>query len=186
MTRGIAKTGIVVTGLPASGKTTVGRHLAEGLGLPLLDKDAFLEELYADHTVRTWDDRKKLSRQSDGVFRAAADASGSAVLVSHWRPPGQAGGSGTDTGWLAGAYTSLIEVCCQCPATVALARFHARVRHPGHLDQQRDPGEMARWFVALEDWYPLGLGTLVTVDAAGAVDHDGLLAKVRDLLADRD
>ena len=37
---------VVVSGLPASGKTTVGRVLSEGLSLPLIDKDAILEALF--------------------------------------------------------------------------------------------------------------------------------------------
>ncbi|SED18936.1 shikimate kinase [Streptomyces sp. TLI_105] len=37
---------VIVSGLPASGKTTLGRRLATGLGLPLVDKDAILEFLY--------------------------------------------------------------------------------------------------------------------------------------------
>ncbi|WP_370645738.1 AAA family ATPase [Ruegeria sp. Ofav3-42] len=56
------KLGIVVTGLPASGKTTVAREIAKRLGLVFLDKDDFLEELYERHGVPSWEHRKKLSR----------------------------------------------------------------------------------------------------------------------------
>jgi hypothetical protein len=37
---------VVVSGLPGSGKTTLGRRLARALGLPLIDKDDILERLF--------------------------------------------------------------------------------------------------------------------------------------------
>ncbi|WP_245771051.1 AAA family ATPase [Actinacidiphila guanduensis] len=37
---------VVVSGLPASGKSTLARGLAGRLGLPLIEKDAILESLY--------------------------------------------------------------------------------------------------------------------------------------------
>jgi hypothetical protein len=40
------RTFVVVSGLPASGKTTLARRLADGLGLPLLDKDDILDRLF--------------------------------------------------------------------------------------------------------------------------------------------
>ena len=38
---------IIVTGLPASGKSTIGRAVAAALNLPLLDKHEILEGLFA-------------------------------------------------------------------------------------------------------------------------------------------
>ena len=35
---------VVIVGMPASGKSTVGRAVAESLGLPFLDADALIEE----------------------------------------------------------------------------------------------------------------------------------------------
>ena len=37
---------IVVSGLPGSGKSTLGQQLATALGLPFLDKDTILERLF--------------------------------------------------------------------------------------------------------------------------------------------
>src|ERR1051325_5707184 len=37
---------LIITGPPASGKTTIGRPLASALGLPFLSKDVFKESLF--------------------------------------------------------------------------------------------------------------------------------------------
>jgi dephospho-CoA kinase len=56
------KIGVIVTGLPASGKATVARVVANALSFDLIDKDDFLEGLYELNDVSTWEDRKSLSR----------------------------------------------------------------------------------------------------------------------------
>jgi shikimate kinase len=94
------KIGVVVTGLPASGKTTIARVIANALSFDLIDKDDFLESLYALNDVNTWEDRKILSRQSDILFQDAGKRLGSAVLVSHWKPLKEGGDSGTSSDWL--------------------------------------------------------------------------------------
>lgn len=177
------KSGIVVTGLPASGKTTVAREMAKRLGFVFLDKDDFLEDLYERYGVPSWEHRKKLSRRSDGVFRDAAAQSNSAVLVSHWRPLGENGKSGTPTDWLGEEFNPIVEVCCLCSPEDALARFIERTRHPGHLDQQRDAKELAEQLASWANSYPLGLGALVEVRTDGAVDFDSVIKKVRQALS---
>jgi adenylylsulfate kinase-like enzyme len=76
---------IVVTGLPASGKSTVGRLLHRELAMPLLDKDTILESLYDALGSPDRDARSRLSRASDEVMLALAAGLGSAVLVNRWR-----------------------------------------------------------------------------------------------------
>ena len=98
------KTGGVVPGLPSSGKTTIARIIANALSFDLVDEDDFLEGLYKLNEVRTWEDRKSLSRQSDVLFQDAGKKLGSAVLVSHWKPLAEGGDSGTSTGWLMEVY----------------------------------------------------------------------------------
>ena len=44
----IAPLFVIVSGLPASGKSTIAVGLAEDLRLPLMDKDAYLEALFGD------------------------------------------------------------------------------------------------------------------------------------------
>lgn len=179
------KIGVVVTGMPASGKTTIARSIANSLSFDLIDKDDFLEDLYELNEVRTWEDRKKLSRQSDNLFQAAAEKSGSAVLVSHWKPLEECGESGTATDWLQQTYSLLIEVFCLCPPDEALDRFFTRRRHPSHLDKQRDPTELALRLRGLESRYPLGIGSLIEVHTNAKVNHNSVVDHVRQLIDNR-
>ena len=39
---------IAITGLPGSGKSTIGKQAASLLGVPLLDKDDYLEALFEE------------------------------------------------------------------------------------------------------------------------------------------
>jgi len=45
---------IILTGLPASGKSTLGRAVAAALGLPMLDKDDILEALGLEERSSGW------------------------------------------------------------------------------------------------------------------------------------
>ncbi len=178
------KMGVVVTGLPASGKTTIARIIANALAFDLIDKDDFLEGLYKLNDVRTWEDRKNLSRQSDVLFQDAGKKLGSAVLVSHWKPLAEDGDSGTSTDWLMEAYASLIEVYCSCPSDIALDRFLARKRHPSHFDKQRDPTELAQQLRSLESGYPIGIGSVLEVRTDIKVNQKEVVDKVRQMLRD--
>ena len=71
---------VVVSGLTASGKTTVGRLLSERLAMPLIDKDAILEVLFDSVGCNDTTQRTRLSRASDEVpLRTGRD-------VGHPRP----------------------------------------------------------------------------------------------------
>src|SRR4051794_33653989 len=125
---------VVVSGVPGAGKTTLARPLALALGLPLLDKDDILERLFESRGAgdATW--RRTLSRESDDLLRAAAEASAGAVLTSMWHQLGMAADSGTPIDWIPALSPRLVHVHCVCSPEVAARRFMARRRHVGHLD----------------------------------------------------
>lgn len=171
-------TAIIVTGLPASGKSSVAHALAASLNIALFDKDDFLERLYEMNDVPDWDARKRLSRKSDIDFQAAAAGVSSAVLVSHWRPRTGSEVSGTATDWLKGSFDNVIEVFCRCPADVATQRFLTRKRHPGHMDTQRDPKQLAQNMLSMAGGYPLGVGPVVEVNTEVDVNIQNLLMQL--------
>ena len=160
---------VVVSGLPASGKSTVGRLVSPLLDLPVLDKDDYLEALFPAGPVSD-DERRRLSRQADGLLRRATVASNGAVVVSWWRREGSSPPSGTPVRWLRAV--NPVEVYCHCPPEVAAERFLGRQRHPGHGDDRwaDDPAGVIARFARLAEAGPLGIGPVVTVDTSSEVD----------------
>ncbi len=172
------KAAIVVSGLPASGKSTIGRKIARALSWECLDKDDFLEQLYEERGVSSWSERKRLSRESDVLFRQQAEQKDAVVLVSHWRPTTGLGDSGTQTDWLSTSFDNIVEINCLCEPKIANGRFFARQRHRGHLDQQRDRSAHLQRLQELAKAYPLNLGPLVQVNTEEAVELTSLLAEL--------
>jgi shikimate kinase len=172
---------VVVSGLPASGKTTVGRALADQLSLPLLDKDEVLEALFDSLGCEDREQRYRLSRASDEVLLRLAASTEAAVLVNWWdhdAAPAR----------LLAIADEVVEVYCDCPVEVAVARFAARRRHPGHLDHLRTPADHERVTARLRESFrgPLGFSdTVVTIDTGGPVDLDAVVETVRAALPDR-
>lgn len=168
---------VVVSGLPASGKTTVGTLLSQRLSMPLIDKDTILETLFDSLGCPDRDERSRLSRASDEVLYALAAMSPAAVVVNWW-DRALAPARLRDIG------SSVVEVFCDCPAEVAASRFIARSRHPGHHDGSRSQTDVLESFQRLPATArgPLGLASVVRVDTAGVVDADWLTAQVLSAL----
>lgn len=166
---------VVVTGLPGSGKSTLGALLASALRLPLIDKDTFLEQLFElDHTSP----RHELSRCAEESFRNAAKSADGAVLISWWRHPHSAALSGTPTDWLSLLPGRAIEVHCACSPEVASSRFRSRVRHPRHEDEHRSDGELLAQLSAQAMLGPLGIAPLVHVNAEEPFDVPAILRSI--------
>ena len=161
---------VIVTGLPGSGKTTLAAQLAASLDLPMLDKDAILEQLFDTKGTGDTVHRRALSRESDAIFQARAAATLGAILVSFWHQPGMALDSGTSTAWLAGLPAPLVNVHCVCPPTIAAERFIRRARHPGHLDSQRSYLEILQSLETLASLPPLHIGPRIEVDTTCPTD----------------
>lgn len=170
---------IVVSGLAASGKTPVGRLLSEHLRMPLMDKDTILEALFDSLGCDNRDQRYRLSRACDEVLYALAESSGAAVLVNWWNHD-------TAPARLRAISPSLVEVFCDCPVEVAAARFAARRRHPGHLDELRSPEEHDEGIRRMRETYrgPLRLSEpVVTVDTSRQINPGRLVERVRTAMA---
>lgn len=131
---------IIISGPPCTGKTTVGKRLAEAFNLPFINKDEIKELLFER---LGWRDRpwsKQLSLASyDLLFyftESQLKAGNSLIVESNFNPE-------IDTrkfldlkekyGFVA------FEIQCQADGEVLLQRFKQRAnsgaRHPGHVDQ---------------------------------------------------
>ncbi|MGN6526247.1 MAG: AAA family ATPase [Burkholderiaceae bacterium] len=177
---------VVVTGLPASGKTTVAGVIGRHLGLPVIDKDVVLEALFDSLGAGDAPHRATLSRAADTVMQRLARDTGGAVLASWWRHPLSDEDSGTPMDWLARLPGRLVELHCRCAPATAWARFSTRRRHAGHLDRRRSADvELAR-FQAAAARGPAGIGELVDWDAERPLDPRTLLESIAAALARAD
>jgi hypothetical protein len=169
---------IVVTGLPASGKSTVATLVGAGLGLPVIDKDTILEALFDALGAGDRQRRTALSRAADAVMQRLARETRGCVLVSWWRHPRSDEASGTPMDWLAELPGRLVELHCRCAPATAISRFLARQRHAGHLDRERSAEVERARFDAAASRGPAGTGELLQWDTEQPPDAGALLAAI--------
>jgi predicted kinase len=130
---------VIVTGPPASGKTTLGRALAMRLKMPFLYKDGIKETLF---DTLSWSDRawsRKLGVATYALLFHLLEmelAVGRSLVVE----------SNFDAERAGPIFLALrerydfrpVQVCCIADGAVLLERCHARAttteRHPGHDD----------------------------------------------------
>jgi predicted kinase len=159
---------ILVNGLPGSGKTTLATRLGAALGVPVMSKDAIKEALYA--AVPTARPRSLGAIAMDAAWSLVADAPGTVVLESWWYRPRDL--AYAEAGWRRCGEPDLVEVWCDVPPELALARCVARVRPEMYEDADR----LATWW---DDWaagaVPLAIGEVFRVDTSAEVDLAALV-----------
>ena len=130
----------VITGLPATGKTTLARALARALSIPLLSKDCIKEPLLDVLGAPDRSASRRLSDASFAVLFALAgqqlQTAGSVVLEGNFRPGEQE--AALCALMAAHAAQGCIQVLCRAPEPLRQERLRARAadaaRHPGHQD----------------------------------------------------
>jgi hypothetical protein len=171
---------VIISGLPAAGKSTVGAALASRAELPLFDKDDFLERLFAEFPPTTSLDRRQLSHRADRAFQSTVESSHGGIAVSWWKHPKSDRDSGTPTDWLLKLPGHLVEVYCRCTSQVAMARFLSRRRHPGHLDELWSNQELSALLEQSSALGPLRIGGMVEVDCSESVDYGNVWTRVME------
>jgi predicted kinase len=162
---------VVVSGPPASGKTTLARAVAPALGLPLIAKDTIKHGLMTVLPVPDVETSRLLGTASVAALLAVAAETGGAVLESVWHRRRALPGLGLLPG-------SVVEVFCRCDPRIARERYARRAgtRGAGHFDAERTLDELWNDDVA----QPVAGGwPVLDVDTGGPVDVPRLAARIR-------
>ena len=164
----------MVTGLPASGKTTLACRLADALGLPLIAKDHFKDVLFDSLGVGDTEWSRRIGRAAIALQFDAMRAHRTAVVDSAlW--------TGVAEPEIEALGLPLVQVYCRCPFEVARARYFARVgddgRHAGHREEDLTRDDYERYRPLTE---PLALSSpLVEVATDVPVDPEAVTEAIR-------
>lgn len=171
---------IIITGPPASGKSTLGRELMRRLCVPLLSKDLFKEVLFDQ---LGWSDLEWSHRLGGAsmalLYRSAAAliAAGQSVALeanfySQWDTP--------ELRRLAEHQTCrFVQIVCTASAATLEERYRRRIatgeRHPGHTDSE--PLEETLQRLRNGRWEALDLeGPVITVNTETELSAEAIEA----------
>jgi predicted kinase len=167
---------VVVTGMPAAGKSTLANELSDSLSLPLIAKDRIKEQLY--ETLGAGDTEWS-SRLGAAAFALIFDLA--AVLL-------EAGQSAiVEANFFRGAaepqFAALpdhrvVQLHCSAPLELLVERYTSRRRHRVHHDGEKAELLQERFDHGTHE--PLALaGDLIRVDTSGPVDVTAIVNRVR-------
>jgi predicted kinase len=162
---------VVVSGPAASGKTTLAHATSAELGWPLVSKDAIKEALAGVFPPRTTDDAASLGRAAMAVLvRIAAEITSGAVLDAVWRE----GQGRRELHELPG---EIVELFCQCPASVVRGRYEARTRPAQYVPEHATADSL--W--SAETFAPVSGGWhVMEVDTTSQPDLLALADRISD------
>jgi predicted kinase len=183
---------LIVSGLPATGKTTLARRIAKDFGLPVVHKDEIKEHLCDALGFKGTDLAESrrigtaaitlLYHFAEQVLRAGQNC----VLESFFRPP-----------WAFQDLQALQERCpytplqihCHTSFELSRARYEQRhlsgVRHPGHMDTVHlSNTNLSDVQPELSQAIPIG-GHVIELNTTDfeAIDYEELYAEVGELLS---
>lgn len=170
---------ILVSGPPASGKTTIARPLAAALGFALLTKDDIKESLFTSLSAPTND--LAYSRQvgvaAMNLLWALAPHNPQVVLEANFRTCSTSERERV-TALLCRPGVRLVEVHCRIPLDEAARRFARRARderhHPAHMLKEISIEQLAEYAE------PFALGPVITVETdAQPIEMTTLIDQVR-------
>ncbi|MCP4790060.1 MAG: ATP-binding protein [Gammaproteobacteria bacterium] len=174
---------IVVSGLPASGKSTLARQLHKALQLPLLDKDDIQAPFVNHLNPSTLEQKRLLSTSADEALLTLAKKLHQGIVCSFWHHPGSTIAPGTPAQWMRLITGKVLEIYCHCSAATALERLTIRQQIAAIGEAVKSPpaGALAEYNIQI-DLGPLGLTDSITVDTEQPVNLQHLIPKIRQFL----
>ena len=178
---------LIITGLPCTGKTTLGLRLAGELRLPFVHKDGIKELLFERIGWRDRTYSKQLSLASYDVLyyfiESLLRAGESLIVESNFKPD-------IDTAKFLDLAERMpfrpCQILLQADGEVLLERFKHRaesgLRHPGHVDHLTLEELQPVLFRGREDPLRIG-GQVIQVDTTDfdAIDYSGLYRTLAEL-----
>ena len=160
---------LLVSGSPASGKSTVARALAQILGYPLISKDTIKESLfdslgtYLSGNLDAPELSRLLSRAAMDLLWSLASGCPQVILEANFRPR-----SAHERAHLTALEGRKLEIYCHCTPEEAARRFRERAErerhHPAH-SMKTLSAELLKEFDR-----PIGLCPVIDVDTESPVD----------------
>jgi len=177
---------VLINGISATGKTTIGRGLAERLGLPLFAKDAVKERLFDNLGVNDYAWSHHLSSTThtvlNYVFEELLSSGTGFIMEANFNPKYDAA---KYESWREKHGCRLVQVLCWAEGEVVFQRFKKRVesgqRHPGHNDEAKI--EAFRGYLMQGKGAPLAINApLIEVETTdfSAVDLDALAKRINE------
>jgi predicted kinase len=173
---------VLISGPPASGKTTLARPLAEALGFALLTKDDIKESLFTSMSGAPGDVAfsRRIGDAAMHLLWALAPSCPQVVVEANFRTQSEFERSQV-AALISLPGTRLIEVFCRVPLEEAARRFAERARlerhHPAHALTEMSVEQLAAYAE------PFALSPVIEVDTCGPMDVAALLTRVRAALA---
>jgi len=181
---------VVISGLPASGKTTLARLLAAELRLPLVGRDDIKERLFES---LGWSDRewsKRLGGASWDLLywfvETQLAAGQSCIVESNFNPQWDSERINACADRFG---ARLVQLHCYADGGVLVERYLGRVasgeRHPGHVDHVTIDEQRERLLAAKPE--PLALdGTTLVIDTTDPanIDYDWIVAEIRTMMTE--
>lgn len=168
---------VLISGPPASGKTTLARPLAEALECALLSKDDLKESLFnsMNGPPGDLDFSHRLSLAAMDLLWALAPHCPSVMLEANFRT--QSPHEREQVALLLNRFGgNMVEIHCRIPIDEAARRFAERSRterhHPAHALQEMSVGQLAEYAA------PFAMNSVIEVDTAKPVDIAALARQV--------
>jgi predicted kinase len=167
---------VVVTGMPAGGKSTLANELSLMLALPLIARDGIKEQLYETLGAGDTEWSSRLGRASFGLlFDLAAtllDAGQNAIVEANFFR------GDSEQQFAALPDHGVTQIHCSAPLELLVARYTGRRRHHGHPDEEKVELLGERFDHGTHE--PLALaGDLIRVDTSRPVDLTAIATRLR-------
>jgi len=171
---------VLISGPPASGKSTLARPLAAALGFALLTKDDVKESLFSSLGAPPGDVEfsRRLSDAAIDMLWGLAPHCPQVVLEANF-PTQNPDQRRRAAAVLAQPGVAAVEIHCRLPLEEAARRFSARAlagRHAAHALQEMSLEGLAKYAE------PFALTTVIEVDTLQPVDLQALISRIREAL----